>query len=106
MTGTAATEVSEFDSIYKLPVAVVPTNRALSRTDNPDVVFRLEQYKWKVGGTGWWWYSGGQYRVAVQEGLVHGVVRTAPTPVVWAVRGAAQSHTWIFCVSAGTQTVG
>ena len=27
MTGTAATEVSEFDSIYKLPVAVVPTNR-------------------------------------------------------------------------------
>ena len=40
MTGTAATEVSEFDGIYKLPVAVVPTNRAISRTDNPDVVFR------------------------------------------------------------------
>ncbi len=48
MTGTAATEVSEFDSIYKLPVAVVPPNRTLQRTDNPDVVFRLEQYKWKV----------------------------------------------------------
>ena len=48
MTGTAATEVSEFDSIYKLPVAVVPTNRPISREDNPDVVFRLEQYKWKV----------------------------------------------------------
>jgi len=48
MTGTAATEVSEFDSIYKLPVAVVPTNRAISREDNPDVVFRLEQYKWKA----------------------------------------------------------
>uniref|UniRef100_A0A7S0R9H9 Protein translocase subunit SecA n=1 Tax=Chlamydomonas leiostraca TaxID=1034604 RepID=A0A7S0R9H9_9CHLO len=48
MTGTAATEVSEFDSIYKLPVAVVPTNRGISRTDNPDVVFRLEQYKWKA----------------------------------------------------------
>lgn len=46
MTGTAATEVSEFDGIYKLPVAVVPTNRAISRTDNPDVVFRLEKYKW------------------------------------------------------------
>ena len=46
MTGTAATEVSEFDGIYKLPVAVVPTNRPLSRTDNPDVVFRLEKYKW------------------------------------------------------------
>lgn len=40
MTGTAATEVSEFDGIYKLPVAVVPTNRQISRTDNPDVVFR------------------------------------------------------------------
>jgi hypothetical protein len=40
MTGTAATEVSEFDGIYKLPVAVVPTNRIISRVDNPDVVFR------------------------------------------------------------------
>lgn len=48
MTGTAATEVSEFDSIYKLPVAVVPANRPVSRVDNPDVVFRLEEYKWKV----------------------------------------------------------
>lgn len=27
MTGTAATEVSEFDGIYKLPVTVVPPNR-------------------------------------------------------------------------------
>lgn len=48
MTGTAATEVSEFDGIYKLPVAVVPTNRTISRADNPDVVFRLEQYKWRA----------------------------------------------------------
>jgi preprotein translocase subunit SecA len=40
MTGTAATEVSEFDGIYKLPVAVVPPNRPVSRKDNPDVVFR------------------------------------------------------------------
>ena len=46
MTGTAATEVSEFDSIYKLPVAVVPPNRPSQRADNPDVVFRLEKYKW------------------------------------------------------------
>ncbi|EFJ50912.1 hypothetical protein VOLCADRAFT_57571 [Volvox carteri f. nagariensis] len=48
MTGTAATEVSEFDSIYKLPVAVVPTNRTVSRKDNPDVVFRSVSYKWKA----------------------------------------------------------
>jgi preprotein translocase subunit SecA len=40
MTGTAATEVSEFDGIYRLPVAVVPTNRQILRKDNPDVVFR------------------------------------------------------------------
>lgn len=46
MTGTAATEVSEFDSIYKLPVAVVPPNRPSARKDNPDVVFRVEKYKW------------------------------------------------------------
>ncbi len=40
--------MSEFDSIYKLPVAVVPTNRTISRQDNPDVVFRVEKYKWKA----------------------------------------------------------
>lgn len=48
MTGTALTEVSEFDSIYKLPVAVVPTNRAVARTDNPDVVYKTEEYKWRA----------------------------------------------------------
>lgn len=48
MTGTAATEVSEFDSIYKLPVAVVPTNRPVQRLDHPDVVYRLEKYKWRA----------------------------------------------------------
>ena len=47
MTGTAATEAPEFSNIYNLPVAVVPTNRAVSRTDNPDVVFR-----WGAGGWG------------------------------------------------------
>lgn len=31
MTGTAATEVEEFKSIYKLRVAVVPTNRPMVR---------------------------------------------------------------------------
>lgn len=51
MTGTAATEVSEFDSIYKLSVSVVPSNRALSRQDNPDVVFRVAAYKWKAAVT-------------------------------------------------------
>ncbi len=49
MTGTAATEADEFNSIYNLAVAVVPTNRSISRVDNADVVFRTEQ----VCVTGW-----------------------------------------------------
>ena len=42
MTGTAVTEAAEFSNIYGLEVTEVPTNRPLSRTDNPDVVFRSE----------------------------------------------------------------
>lgn len=45
MTGTAATEADEFSSIYNLAVAVVPTNRTVTRTDNADVVFRTEQVR-------------------------------------------------------------
>jgi len=48
MTGTAATESAEFANIYNLPVTVVPTNRTISRQDNPDVVFRSESGKWKA----------------------------------------------------------
>ena len=48
MTGTAATEAAEFSNIYNLTVTVVPTNRAVSRTDNPDVVFRTEAGKWRA----------------------------------------------------------
>lgn len=48
MTGTATTEAAEFSSIYNLTVTSVPTNRAVSRTDNPDVVFRTEQGKWRA----------------------------------------------------------
>jgi preprotein translocase subunit SecA len=48
MTGTAATEAAEFSSIYGLAVTAVPTNRAVSRTDNPDVVFRTEEGKWRA----------------------------------------------------------
>ncbi|EFJ15249.1 hypothetical protein SELMODRAFT_156007 [Selaginella moellendorffii] len=46
MTGTAATERSEFEKIYKLSVAVVPTNRAMIRKDESDVVFRAVTGKW------------------------------------------------------------
>src|SRR6476469_1501949 len=46
MTGTAETEASEFDNIYKLQVVVIPTNRALLRKENPDVVYRTEKEKY------------------------------------------------------------
>lgn len=47
MTGTAKTEESEFEQIYKLQVAVVPTNRPSKRYDLPDVVFKTEPGKWQ-----------------------------------------------------------
>jgi preprotein translocase subunit SecA len=46
MTGTAETEASEFDNIYKLDVIVIPTNRVLLRKENPDIVYRTEKEKY------------------------------------------------------------
>src|SRR5438270_11685136 len=46
MTGTAETEAAEFDKIYKLEVAVIPTNKEMRRLENPDVVFRTEKEKY------------------------------------------------------------
>ncbi|HET9182735.1 MAG TPA: preprotein translocase subunit SecA [Candidatus Angelobacter sp.] len=46
MTGTAETESAEFDSIYRLQVMVIPTNRVLLRKENPDVVYRTEREKY------------------------------------------------------------
>jgi len=40
MTGTAATEAEEFKKIYKLDVVVIPTNKPLSRIDNPDSIYK------------------------------------------------------------------
>lgn len=45
MTGTADTEASEFASIYKLDVMVVPTNRVMQRKEEPDSVYRTEKEK-------------------------------------------------------------
>ncbi len=45
MTGTADTEASEFHSIYKLEVVVIPPNRPLLRPDAPDVVYKTEKEK-------------------------------------------------------------
>jgi preprotein translocase subunit SecA len=46
MTGTAETEATEFDNIYKLDVLVIPTNKKMLRAENPDVVFRTEKEKY------------------------------------------------------------
>mmetsp|Transcript_579 Transcript_579/g.2255 ORF Transcript_579/g.2255 Transcript_579/m.2255 type:complete len:1019 (-) Transcript_579:61-3117(-) len=48
MTGTAETELTEFNNIYDLSVAVVPTNREVKRDDGEDVVFRSESGKWNA----------------------------------------------------------
>ncbi|MFZ5861690.1 MAG: preprotein translocase subunit SecA [Nitrospirota bacterium] len=45
MTGTADTEAGEFAKIYNLDVMVIPPNRRMIRTDNPDVVYRTEGEK-------------------------------------------------------------
>jgi preprotein translocase subunit SecA len=46
MTGTAETEATEFENIYKLDVVVIPTNKQMLRLENPDVVFRTEKEKY------------------------------------------------------------
>ncbi len=46
MTGTAETEASEFEKIYRLEVMVIPTNKPLLRVENPDVVYRTEKEKY------------------------------------------------------------
>ena len=48
MTGTAETEAAEFSKIYNLDVVVVPTNRALIRIENADVVYRTEKEKFEA----------------------------------------------------------
>ncbi|HEX2551199.1 MAG TPA: preprotein translocase subunit SecA, partial [Nocardioidaceae bacterium] len=46
MTGTAMTEASEFDKIYKLGVVPIPTNKPLVRIDQSDLVYRTEEAKY------------------------------------------------------------
>ena len=46
MTGTAMTEASEFDKIYKLGVVPIPTNKPMVRKDQADLVYRTEDAKY------------------------------------------------------------
>ena len=48
MTGTAETEASEFWSIYKLDVVVIPTNKKVIRDDRDDLVYKTEREKYNA----------------------------------------------------------
>ena len=48
MTGTAMTEASEFQQIYKLGVVPIPANREVKRIDQTDLVYRTEEAKLKA----------------------------------------------------------
>ena len=48
MTGTAATSAEEFDKVYKLEVAVIPTNKPMLRVNLPDRVYKTEAGKFRA----------------------------------------------------------
>ena len=45
MTGTAMTEESEFQEIYKLDVVEIPTNKPIARIDHEDAMFKTKKEK-------------------------------------------------------------
>ena len=45
MTGTADTEAEEFESIYGLRVAIIPTNVPIERKDDVDLIYRTQAEK-------------------------------------------------------------
>jgi preprotein translocase subunit SecA len=47
MTGTAKTEEDEFRKIYGLEVVVVPTYKPMIRDDRPDIVYKVEEQKFR-----------------------------------------------------------
>jgi preprotein translocase subunit SecA len=48
MTGTAKTQLTEFEETYKISVVEIPTNRAMVRDDRQDQIFRNEDEKWNA----------------------------------------------------------
>src|SRR5688572_1567438 len=48
MTGTAETEEQEFFQIYKLDVAVIPTNKPVIRDDRHDLVYKTRREKYNA----------------------------------------------------------
>ncbi|MFI6259168.1 preprotein translocase subunit SecA [Micromonospora zamorensis] len=48
MTGTAQTEASEFNKVYKVGVVTIPTHRPMVREDRPDVIYKTEKAKFNA----------------------------------------------------------
>jgi len=48
MTGTADTEAAEFQSIYKLEVLIIPTNRSMIRKDHQDSIYKTVKAKYNA----------------------------------------------------------
>src|SRR5437667_414463 len=44
----AVTETEEFEKIYKLQVVVIPTHKPMIREDNPDLIYKTEDAKFKA----------------------------------------------------------
>jgi preprotein translocase subunit SecA len=48
MTGTAKTQLTEFQSVYKLDVVEIPTNKTMIRADEQDLIYKTEDAKWNA----------------------------------------------------------
>jgi len=48
MTGTAMTEQEEFGHTYSLDIVEIPTNRPIARADQPDVVYKTQDGKYRA----------------------------------------------------------
>jgi preprotein translocase subunit SecA len=48
MTGTAKTQLTEFEATYELGVTEIPTNQPMIREDLQDLIFKNEDAKWNM----------------------------------------------------------
>ena len=48
MTGTAKTQLTEFEETYKIGVIEIPTNRPNVRVDGGDLIYKSEEAKWNA----------------------------------------------------------
>jgi preprotein translocase subunit SecA len=48
MTGTAKTQLTEFEETYSLGVTEIPTNQPMIRDDQQDLIFKNEDAKWNA----------------------------------------------------------